>query len=423
MSNAISMSSSVKQSIPSIDINEYAYDLPSDRIAAFPLDERDASKLLRFDATTGYVEHRHFYDLPNLLPAGSLLVTNSTRVIAARLIVEKPTGGSVEVLLVDPLTPSKDPTITLLAKGRSSWACMIGGRNVVPGMVLSHRATGLEIYVLERNGTGAVVELVWNHGGTLGEILQQIGRIPLPPYLQREVEEVDAERYQTVYAQEQGSVAAPTAGLHFTNAVFEQIAARNINTAQLTLHVGMGTFQPVTAVDARDHAMHAERFGVTRTCIEVLARQANNPSAWITAVGTTSLRTLESLVVLGSLLCKGAKPDPKQIHVDQWMAFDKQLWDVTRMQAWDAILAWMDSQRLSSLWGQTSIMLSPGCRIASVDALVTNFHQPGNTLMLLVAAFVGNHRWRELYDAALQHDYRFLSYGDSSLLIRDQNKI
>lgn len=404
--------------IPALEIGRYSYDLPADRIAEFPLGERDSSRLLHYNGSTNEIVHRGFTDIPSLLPEHSLLVLNSTRVIAARLLASKPTGGMVEVLLIDPLEPSADPMRTLQERSNCVWACLVGGRNVHVGMVLSHPEHGLRLIILERNGTTARVQLQWQGACTLAELLDEIGKLPLPPYIHREVEEVDTDRYQTVYAREQGSVAAPTAGLHFTDRVFNALAARNVKQALLTLHVGLGTFQPVTVSDAREHRMHAERFDVSRKAIAEIAHQANSESPWITVVGTTSLRTLESLLIIGAKLCAGRIIDPQALVVDQWDAFDESLHSIDRASAFAALERWMSDQDLTHVWGQTHIMLAPGCRIASADALITNFHQPGNTLMLLVAAFVGAGRWRAIYDSALCNNYRFLSYGDSSLLVR-----
>ncbi len=407
-----------EQSIPTIDIQQYSYELPPERIAAYPLDERDASKLLKFSAVDASIEHHQFRDLASLLPGGSGLVMNSTRVIAARLLMSKQTGGRVEVLLVDPMSPSADPVITLQSTNQSVWNCMIGGRNVHEGAVLTHEYCGLTATVLKRSGTSASVELRWEGGQTLGTVLEHIGRLPLPPYIHREVEAVDAERYQTVYAREEGSVAAPTAGLHFTQRVLDQLEAKGIATTLLTLHVGLGTFQPVTATDARDHTMHAERFGISYDAVAHLAAHSLSDNPWLTLVGTTSLRTMESLFVIGARIVTGLSPEAEFVNVDQWAAFDRSLATVDRAQAFAALCEWMELQQLSNLWGQTSIMIAPGCRIASADALITNFHQPGNTLMLLVAAFMGENNWRRVYESALENEYRFLSYGDSSLLIR-----
>ncbi|MFN4984604.1 MAG: S-adenosylmethionine:tRNA ribosyltransferase-isomerase [Ignavibacteria bacterium] len=409
-----------KNDIPSIDIQRYSYDLPPNRIAEYPLTERDASKLLLYSGRDNSIAHYHFRDVASLLPQDSLLVVNSTRVIAARIVASKPSGGRVEVLLIDPLAPSVDPVTALQAIGSSTWNCMVGGRNVGVGMVLTHEISGLQITIVERNGTQAVARLDWQGAKHLALLLEEIGRLPLPPYIHRDVEFVDTERYQTVYAKEQGSVAAPTAGLHFTQRVFDQIDDRGIETVMLTLHVGLGTFQPVSVVDARNHVMHSERFGVSRQSLARIHANAASDQPWITAVGTTSLRTLESLHTLGASIASGHEPDPNGLHVDQWSAFDTSLWDVSRRASLAALTGWMDSHDLSNLWGSTSIMLAPGCRIASVDALITNFHQPGNTLMLLVAAFAGQENWKHIYEAALANDYRFLSYGDSSLLIRER---
>lgn len=407
-------------SIAVIEMSKFLYELPPDRIAAYPLDERDASKLLRYVSSNNEITHHSFVDLPGLLPANSMLLANSTRVMAARVFAVKPTGGRVEVLLIDPVAPFTDPAVVMSSELGSTWNCMMGGRNIHPGMVLTHDVADLTIRVIDRTGTAAVVELHWQARLTLAQLLGHIGTLPLPPYLHREVEEVDADRYQTVYAREQGSVAAPTAGLHFTDRVLENIRQRGIVSEMLTLHVGIGTFQPVTADDARDHAMHAERFGVSRTTIESLARHFQSAQPWLTVVGTTSLRTIESLFALGARIAQGATIEVGTVHIDQWSAFDISLQTINREVAFEALVEWMRSHDVSTLWGTTSIMLAPGCRIAVADALITNFHQPGNTLMLLVAAFVGHPQWKSIYASALSNNYRFLSYGDSSLLIRSQ---
>lgn len=409
-----------KNDIPSIDIQRYSYDLPSERIAEYPLAERDASKLLFYSAADDAIAHYHFRDVASLLPQDSLLVVNSTRVIAARIVASKPSGGRAEVLLIDPILPSADPVAALQETASSTWNCMVGGRNINAGMVLTDEHAGLQCTIIERNAAQAVVRLDWQGGMHLAALLEEIGRLPLPPYIHREVERVDTDRYQTVYANEQGSVAAPTAGLHFTQRVFDKINERGIETAMLTLHVGLGTFQPVSSGDAREHLMHSERFGVSRTTLARICANTSAAHPWLTAVGTTSLRTLESLHAVGASIVCGMQPDPADLRVDQWAAFDTQLWNVSRKASFAALADWMDSHGLASIWGATSIMLAPGCRIASVDALITNFHQPGNTLMLLVAAFVGQEKWKHVYDAALENDYRFLSYGDSSLLIRER---
>lgn len=399
--------------------HDYTYELPPNRIASVPLAERDASKLLVAYASSGAIDHRAFQDLPSLLPSHSLLVVNRTRVIAARLLVRKPSGGQVEVFLSQPVRPSTDPSVVLHSMEASEWECVIGGRNVNVGMELQHGGVDLHIQVLERNGNEGIVRLTWTDATALADVIERAGVVPLPPYIHREATSNDRERYQTVYASEEGSVAAPTAGLHLTERVMDALSARHVERVEVVLHVGLGTFAPMHSGDIREHVMHRERFGIDRASLRALAVAAVRADAWITVVGTTSLRTLESLFYVGARLVN----DPTafanvEIDVPQWAAFDASNATVTRATAFDAVGAWMDAQGLDMLWGTTQIMIIPGARIATADALVTNFHQPGTTLILLVAAFVGGEMWRTIYQAALDNDYRFLSYGDSSLLLR-----
>jgi S-adenosylmethionine:tRNA ribosyltransferase-isomerase len=401
--------------IPPLDLERYTYVLPDDRIAAHPLPERDASRLLVY--RSGAIEHAVFRDVPSFLPRASLLVVNTTRVIAARLHMAKPTGGIVEVLLTDPLRPFRDPVATLSSSDRSVWRCLIGGRNVQPGMILTSPTSSLTATVIDRAGTEGTIELAWATERSLSEMIADEGSIPLPPYLGREAEADDEERYQTVYAVEEGSVAAPTAGLHFTERVFDDLAARGVERTNVTLHVGLGTFHPVLARDARDHVMHGERYGVTRAALETMLRHADSDEPWTTAVGTTSLRTLESLFAVGARAVRDGAYGEVDLDVAQWEAFDRSLDGHTRADVLRGLLAVCDARSVHTLWGETNLMLAPGCRIAMADALITNFHQPGNTLLLLVAAFVGD-GWKAIYDEALRNDYRFLSYGDSSLLVR-----
>ena len=395
-------------------LNNYVYELPADRIAIHPLEERDASKLFVW-RSPGETEHRCFSEVADILPEGSLLVVNHTRVICARIAMQKPTGGIVEVLLTDPELPSRDPAVVLASAASSQWRCLIGGKNVHEGMVLTEPASGLHATVVRRQGAEASVQLEWNGEVLLGDLLDEIGRLPLPPYLHREAEASDLERYQTVYAAESGSVAAPTAGLHFTDRVFAACDARGIERTTVTLHVGMGTFRPVEVHDVRNHVMHQERYGVSRTTLEALLRNATSARPWITAVGTTSIRTLESLFAVGARIVRDGSYD-QSMNVGQWEAFDPTLRSVSRADALHALLGCMDHLDVNSLWGETQLMIAPGAHLRCTDALITNFHQPGNTLLLLVAGVVGEDHWRSIYTEALANDYRFLSYGDSSLL-------
>lgn len=395
-------------------LDQFMYDLPADRIAIHPLEERDASKLLVWRGP-GVIEHRVFRDVADILPKGSLLVVNHTRVICARIAMLKPTAGVVEVLLTDPELPSRDPAVVLASREPSQWRCLIGGKNVHEGMVLTEPTSGLQATVVRRDGAEGSVALTWSDDQLLGDLLDEIGRLPLPPYLHREADASDRERYQTVYAAESGSVAAPTAGLHFTDRVFAACDARGIKRATVTLHVGMGTFRPVEVADARQHVMHQERYGVSRSTVEELLRNAESDAPWITAVGTTSIRTLESLYAVGARIVRDKSVD-QSMNVGQWEAFDPTLRDISRADVFRALLAKMDHHGVTSLWGETQLMIAPGARLNCVDALITNFHQPGNTLLLLIAGVVGKDEWRNIYNEALENDYRFLSYGDSSLL-------
>ncbi len=406
--------------LPELSLADYSYDLPDDRIATHPLPERDASRLLVADISAGTITHDTFRNLADLLPEQSLLVVNRTRVIAARVHMRKPTGGIVEMLLTSPVAPMTDPAHALASSKPSTWQCLLRGRNIGPGVVLRHDGVSLAATVLARNGTEAHVALHWNDDLSLAEILDRAGTLPLPPYLHREAEEDDYERYQTVYATESGSVAAPTAGLHFTDRVLADCSARGIDRAEVTLHVGLGTFQPVTAVDARDHTMHVERISIDRATLTQLVAHASSAMPIITAVGTTSLRTLESLCAFGSRLVlqrMRGTPWPSTVYVEQWEAFDPEATAVGRLEALTAVMEWMDEQSVDVLWGDTAIMLAPGATLRAADALITNFHQPGNTLMLLIAAWCGP-LWKTVYREALDQGYRFLSYGDSSLLRR-----
>ena len=402
----------------SLRLDQFTYDLPAHFIAVHPLPERDQSRLLVYRRPENSISHQQFTDLPELVPVGSLLVVNRTRVIAARLNMMKPTGGAVEVLLTDPMSPIRDPAVVLASLERSVWRCLIGGKNVTVGMVLREPHSDLVATVTERLGTEANVELSWGRKVSLSQVLSEVGHLPLPPYIHREADADDSVRYQTVYAVDEGSVAAPTAGLHFTEQTFDALAQRKIERTEVTLHVGLGTFRPVDAVDARDHHMHAERFGMTRAALEKILHHLRSSVPWITAVGTTSLRTLESVYIYGAKLCRDGFDAHQAADVEQWDAFDVSLNRFTREDSIAMVLAWMDFHGTYEMWGNTRLMIAPGCTIAMVDALVTNFHQPGNTLLLLVAGFCGENEWRTIYNTALENNYRFLSYGDSSLLIR-----
>lgn len=413
--------------VKDIRISDYGYDLPQERIALHPCEPRDACRLL-VSRADGSMEHLRFTSLPDMLPASSLMVCNNTRVIKARLRFRKPTGATVEIFCLEPEQP-RDYAQMFQSRGECRWTALVGnlkrwkeGELTMPltlpngtSAILSARNVG------EAPGNGRVVEFHWTPAeATFATVIEAAGVIPIPPYLNRESEESDTTDYQTVYSKIKGSVAAPTAGLHFTDAVLASLKDRGIEIEELTLHVGAGTFQPVKAEEIGDHPMHTEVFTVSRALVEKLI-DAIAAGRDITAVGTTSVRTLESLPWLGAALEEN--PDAP-LHVGQWQpyTFAKTWKKEDTADALKALLTRMDASGSDSLTASTAIMIAPGYCWRLVDHIVTNFHQPNSTLLLLVASFAGRREgnpdaWRDIYAAALEHDYKFLSYGDSSLLL------
>ncbi|HVK37614.1 MAG TPA: S-adenosylmethionine:tRNA ribosyltransferase-isomerase [Candidatus Kapabacteria bacterium] len=417
---------------PSVALADFEYELPADRIAAWPLAQRDRSRLLVCRARTGTLEHHTFADLPSLLPADALLVVNDTRVVRARIVMRKPTGGRVEFFLLEPMAPSHDPAIALGAHAESTWRCLVGGaRRVRSISTITHTLPGgetLSAELVDEDAEGFRVRFRWSGGETFAELLEAAGRVPLPPYIKREAEEQDAETYQTVYAELAGSVAAPTAGLHFTPRVLDELREKGIQTARLTLHVGAGTFRQVKGDRADEHEMHRERVSVRGATIERLIeharRRRDGDGAPFVIVGTTSLRTIESLYWFGARLVAGESSE--ELSVGQWDPYRLEqtapvLPDI--VEALEAVDRWRADAGLEHVEGSTGIMIVPGYRVRACDALVTNFHQPGSTLVLLVGALLGRDLWRSVYDAALADGYRFLSYGDSSMLVLDDARV
>ncbi len=397
-----------------ININDYDYPLPDERIAKFPLSERDSSKLLVYRG--GEISERHFSDIGEELPEGSLLVFNNTKVVRARLVMHKPSGARVEVFCLEPHTPA-DYEHAFSVKGKCEWSCIVGnlkkwkeGAVEIPFEYEGAEYT-LQAYIAERGTREHIVRFEWQAPMTFGELLEYLGRIPIPPYLNRESEEIDNTRYQTVYSRFEGSVAAPTAGLHFTEPLIERMKAKGFDFAEVTLHVGAGTFLPVKDEDATKHAMHTEHFDITIATLRKL--RANYGK--IVAVGTTSVRTLESLTALAWRIKSGRAYDDGV--VGQWELYDIPA-DFSGKEVLDILILYMEQQGLERLRAATEIMITPlGYNYRIVRNIVTNFHQPKSTLLLLVSAYVGDD-WHKIYDYALSHDFRFLSYGDSSLLIR-----
>ncbi|MCI7141356.1 S-adenosylmethionine:tRNA ribosyltransferase-isomerase [Alistipes sp.] len=398
-----------------IDINRFDYDLPDGRIAKFPLAERSASKLLVW--RDGVISERHFADMGEVLPAGELLVFNNTKVIRARIIMHKPSGARIEVFCLEPHDPA-DYERAFAVKGSCSWSCIVGNRKkwkegyVEINFELDGRAEYLRAWLAEDHGRECIVRFEWTADRTFGQLLEHLGRIPIPPYLNRESEEIDNTRYQTVYSKFEGSVAAPTAGLHFTPELIDSMRGRGFDFEEVTLHVGAGTFLPVKDDDAAKHPMHTEHFEVRRaTVAHLLARWGH-----ITAVGTTSVRTLESLPALAWRIRTAGDPETERT-IGQWELYDIPK-EFTGREALETLLAYMETHGLECLKASTQIMITPlGYVFRIVQHIITNFHQPKSTLLLLVSAYVGE-AWREIYDYALAHDFRFLSYGDSSVLIR-----
>ena len=400
--------------IPHIRIEDYDYPLPDDRIARYPLERRDASRLLEY--RDGKISEHHFYDIPALLPENALMIFNDTKVVPARLHFCRPTGAHIEIFCLEPVEPAEYVSMFSVTE-KCRWKCMIGNvkrwkSDVLslynPGNAPEITALGLKACLVERTGETSVVEFSWNGDIPFSKVLELCGSVPIPPYLNRETEEIDKERYQTLYAHYRGSVAAPTAGLHFTEEVLDAIKGRGIETATVCLHVGAGTFLPVKTSDVAEHTMHREPFAVTRELIGKL-RDGGRP---VVAVGTTSVRTLESLYFAGVECIEKGHPD----ETGQWEPYGRE-YGYTLAESMDALLGYMDAEGIDTYIAGTKIIIVPGYRFRVVDVLVTNFHQPQSTLLLLISAFVGG-GWRPVYDYALEHGFRFLSYGDSSLLFR-----
>ena len=398
-----------------IAIDDYCYDLPDDRIAKFPLAERSASKLLVWRG--GELTESRFRHIAGELPAGELLVFNNTKVIRARIIMHKPSGARIEVFCLEPHAPA-DYERAFAVTGSCRWSCIVGNVKkwkegcVAVDFEYEGRAEQLRAWQESDEGRERIVRFEWSAPLTFGQLLEHLGRIPIPPYLNRESEEIDNTRYQTVYSKFEGSVAAPTAGLHSTPELIEEMTAAGFGFEEVTLHVGAGTFLPVKEADAVRHLMHTEHFEVRRTTVARLLEKWGH----ITAVGTTSVRTLESLAALAWRIRTAGNPDAERV-IGQWELYDIPH-DFTGREALAELLAYMDAQGLDRLKAATQIMITPlGYEFRIVSRIVTNFHQPSSTLLLLVAAYVGDD-WRRIYDYALEHGFRFLSYGDSSLLMR-----
>lgn len=400
-----------------IDINTFDYPLPDERIAKFPLENRSDSKLMVY--RNGSISESRFGKLAQELPAGSLLVFNNTKVIRARVIMHKPSGARIEVFCLEPYSPA-DYERAFAVRGEAEWSCIVGNlKKWKEGeIVIEFDYEGVQYRLTaemaERGEREHIVRFRWDAPLSFGQLLEHLGRIPIPPYLNRESEEIDLTRYQTVYSKFEGSVAAPTAGLHFTPELIAQMQQSGFEFEEVTLHVGAGTFLPVKSEDAAQHPMHTEHFEVRLSTLERLLAHGVD----VTAVGTTSVRTLESLPVLGWRIRQTGTPDAERV-IGQWEAYDIPA-DYSGRDVVEDLIGYMRREGLQRLKAATQIMITPlGFRFRIVKRIITNFHQPKSTLLLLVSAYVGDD-WRRMYDYALANDFRFLSYGDSSLLVVDE---
>ena len=406
---------------PKIKIQDFSYDLPSERIAKYPLERRDASKLLIYNnGGNGDIQESFFFTLSSYIPNNSLMVFNNTKVVPARLFFKKETGALIEIFCLEPVQPA-DYALSFASNESCSWNVVIGNAKKWKGgdvyLVLdnaSDEAKKLNLraeLIYKGDNNGSVVKFKWDSGCSFSEVLDICGRIPIPPYLNRDTEELDYERYQTLYARIKGSVAAPTAGLHFTENVFNELDSKGVERENVCLHVGAGTFVPVKSEYIADHKMHTEPFEVTREFLVKLC--ALDDGQKVVAVGTTSTRTLESLYFIGVQCIENGKPGA----VEQWEPYRKE-YAYSMKESIGAIVKYLDDNNMDKLIARTGIIIVPSYRFRVVDMLVTNFHQPQSTLLLLISAFIGGEDWKRIYNYALDNGFRFLSYGDSSLLIR-----
>jgi len=403
-----------------LSVHYFTYELPEQKIARYPLPERDSSRLLIYKE--GAIHEAIYRDIYQYFPSDSLLIFNNTKVVAARLLFQKPTGAVVEIFCLEPPPRYADMTTAMTQKGQVTWICLIGGASKwKPGQILEKKMSWnnqeiiLHARYLGKEKDSFAIELSWTPESlTFAEVLHVAGNIPLPPYIKREVEQADSDRYQTIYANTEGSVAAPTAGLHFTDAVFEQLDRKQILREYVTLHVGAGTFKPVKSETMGEHPMHAEFIDVSTSTIERILQYLDKH---ITVVGTTSLRTIESLYWLGVKTARQPNLLLEDLVVHQWDPYELDGKPIAAKTALESLLKYMHAHKMDRIITKTSFLIAPGYTFQIPRALVTNFHQPQSTLLLLVAAFVGND-WRKIYTYALENEFRFLSYGDGCLLFR-----
>jgi len=401
--------------VKNISITDFTYDLPDEKIAKYPLNERDASKLLLFDK--GRISEERFKNIGDFLEENSLIVFNNTKVIQARLNFKKESGARIEVFCLEPYFPA-DYEQSFQTREKVQWKCIVGNAKkwkigkVSSEFQISGESFELQAEKIVQLADAWIIEFTWKSAHSFSEIMEASGQTPIPPYLNRQAEEQDKTRYQTVYSKHKGSVAAPTAGLHFTEQILSNLASRHIEIAEVSLHVGAGTFKPVKSETIGEHEMHSEHFTVTK---EVIGKILHNKGK-ITAVGTTSVRTLESIYWIGVKIKLGDFSDEEIFKISQWEVYELTN-TISLEESLNAILNFLNLKKTSFIDAITQIMIVPSYEFKTVNTLITNFHQPQSTLLLLISAFIGNN-WKKVYEFALENNFRFLSYGDSSLLKR-----
>ena len=407
-----------------LSINAFDYDLPEEKIATYPLAERDQSKLVIYHS--GNISEDIYRNISNYLPGNSFLVFNDTRVIKARILFQKKTGAVIEIFCLEPHEKINDYAVVLQQKNTVRWKCMIGGAGkwkekfLEKTIVINDEIIVLTAALVEKLSDAYVVELSWKPGNySFAEIIEHAGETPLPPYIKRKAEESDAEKYQTIYSHYEGSVAAPTAGLHFTDKIFSSLKKKNIETGFITLHVGAGTFKPVKAAKMEGHEMHAEWIDVSTKFIELLLQ---NISHGVFCVGTTSIRTVESLYWMGLKIFLNPELKFEDLKINQWEVYEGLLKDsvCSAEESLNSLLKYLQIKKIERLFIQTQIIIAPGYSFKIAKGIITNFHQPKSTLLLLVSAMIGN-KWKDIYDYALTHEFRFLSYGDGCLIYQENS--
>lgn len=408
--------------IPEIELKDYQYELPEELIALYPTKKRGESRLLKVDKKLESIEHFRFDEITELLPEDSLLFLNETKVISARILMQKLTGAKIELLLFEPLNKQRDFQIGLSDFGESNWKCIVGGKINV-GSILKSKIEGkikLKAEVLEKNGNELNIRFFWDDRKiSFSEVLIEYGNIPLPPYIKRNAIESDSERYQTVFANIAGSVAAPTAALHFNELILSKISDKNIDINKLTLHVGLGTFKPINCNYIEDHKMHNEPFNISLKSLKSLLIELQKEKPLITSTGTTSTRTLESIYWIGVKLILNKEIDINYAVINQWDSYSFENKGLPSPEdSISKVIIELEKNGLNSLNGQTELIILPGYKFKIINGLITNFHAPHSTLILLVAAFLGKDLWKKSYQIAIQSNYKFLSYGDSSYLTK-----